>query len=309
MTASADAPPFDHIGFAEAYAAEVQRGRSPTFPEVGVREQLLILNTLLQSHPLVACRHFAGRDEIGWGRFKALDQLRLMVLLAPAELDPCMPDAPVVTESLVCPRPGARRSLVVFTASRQQVGGSLRLVHRWLAQRDVSLIYLADLPWTYYLGPMPTFGTRLEDKIDHLHGILDGLGSRSWASFGASGGGFGAILFAKGLRARRTLTYSAPTVLRESLPRLQAEIPGLDPLLSPEGTLDLAHLLQRDASPTRIKAYFPALNEHDAAEAAPLIGVPGVEVLPVEGKSDHNLLPHMVSRGLFTRHLEWLFEE
>ena len=83
-------------------------------------------------------------------------------------------------------------------------------------------------------------------------------------------------------------------------------MPNLDPLLAPDGTIDLADLLTRAETATKARIYFPAGNPHDSDEARNLASVPWVDAIPIEGLDGHNLVPRMVDRGLFAAHLDWL---
>lgn len=302
----------DHAAMAAGFALAIQEDRHPAVVPIDIKDHLLVLHHLINSHSLEACRRYAAEDCIPWGRFKKFDELRWIVLHAPRNIRPGMVESVVANRAsdlIVCPRPGATRVVLVFTGAHHQFGGPLRLIHRWLAQLDASLIYLIDNDWSYYLGPMRGLGGSMTDKAEALNRIIGDLGATSCFCLGTSGGGFGALVLAPYLGAKRVLAYSPPTVLRESLPAIQRKVPGLDPLLSPEGTIDIADLRTRHDQVPPTKIYYPADNAHDLIEAENLRGVPGVELRPLEGETDHNLMPRVISRGLFGLHLDWLVRD
>lgn len=294
---------------ADEFAMAVRLGRRPRPAPGGAKRQLMVLRHLIRLHPLETCRIYAAADVIPWGRFAALDILRLLVLNAPVTPDPAMPDLPDMargTSYILCPRPGADKVLFVFTGAARQFGGPLQLMHRWLASLGVSIIYLIDTDWSFYLGPLPGLGVSLEDKSAALLDLMRQLGGRACFCMGNSGGGFGALLLAPRLGASRTLAYSPPTVIRESLDRVQAVLPELGGLLAPDGTISLADQFARIGRVPRARIYYPEANAHDSAEAAHLDGIAGLTVRGIGGVAEHNLIPFVVSRRLLPVHLDWL---
>lgn len=294
---------------AEDFALAVRQGRRPRPAPAGAKRHLMVLRHLIHSHPLETCRIYAASDGIPWRRFAALDILRLLVLNAPVTPDPGMPDLPAMTDGadyILCPRPGADKVLFVFTGAARQLGGPLPLMHRWLARLGVSIVYLVDTDWSFYLGPLRGLGVTLDEKSAALHDLMRQMGGRSCCCLGNSGGGFGALLLAPRLGASRTLAYSPPSVIRESLDRVQAVVPDLGGMLAPDGTISLADQFARLGRVPPARIYYPAANAHDRAEAAHLDGIAGLSLRPVDGVEEHNLIPFMVSHGLLPVHLDWL---
>ncbi|MCK0206838.1 hypothetical protein MWN33_02200 [Starkeya koreensis] len=298
--------PFRHL--AAAFARAVQHGGRPTPQKGNIFQHLSVLNQLARSHPLEAARLYAASAEIPWGRFASLDALRQVIVQAPSSGDdavdgfpPLRPDIDYVT----LPYPGARKVLFVFTGAAHQFGAPLRVMHQWFRRLGVSLVYVFDMDWNYYLGTVRGLGGSVGETAAALAAIRDELGATSCYCAGNSGGGFGALLYAPRLGARRSLAFSPPTAIRESLESVRRKGARLDGLVSPRGEVELRafYLDAAEAPPARV--HFAANNAHDRDEAENLAGLPGIELLPLPD-TNHNLIPSFIARGLFMPALEWL---
>jgi hypothetical protein len=60
--------------------------------------------------------------------------------------------------------------------------------------------------------------------------------------------------------------------------------------------------------PYRCRILYPQENEHDRAEAMTLTGLAGVEMIPVAGVRNHNLIPYLVSKDRLNAELVWLLD-
>ncbi|WP_139103291.1 hypothetical protein [Pararhodobacter sp. CCB-MM2] len=167
------------------------------------------------------------------------------------------------------------------------------------------MIYLNDSRASYFLGPLRGVGETVAEMASALSEVLARLGQDGAYCLGYSGGGFGALIFSSRLGVQRSLVYSPPTIIRESLPIVIRNGANLEGLLSPEGAVDLSHLLQGSRIPM-IRIYFSGGNEHDALEIENISQISDLDIRPFPDMVQHNLIPSMIARGLFGTHLEWL---
>jgi len=291
--------------FAQAHA----EGRTLMVEALREIQHFAVLNMLVAHHSLGATKAYAGLEILTWGRFSGLDRLRSLLLHLPEptgqpgyDLGLAKCDRPMI----VCPFPGATRTVVVFTDVEQHLGAPLRLVHPWLWQLGVNVIYLSEPHFNYFLGPIDGLGVTIEDKAASIRQALCELGDQPVVCLGNSGGGFGALLLAPLLGAERTLVYSAPTVIRESLPLIRQRVPDLDPRLWQGGEINIASRWRAHTTTPETRIYYPGLLEHDQQEARNMADIPGVALFAMAEYAQHNLLPFLIADGSFARHLEWL---
>jgi len=293
---------------AQAFADAAWRGRKPSPQKGNTFHHLCVLNELAKSHSIEACKQYAGSRDIPWGRFASLDALRMVIGQAPLGGINPIGDFPVVRPDLdyvTFRNPNARKVVVIFTGAAHQFGAPLRVIHQWFRRLDASLVYVFDMDWTYYLGPVRGLGGNLDETAAALRAIVAELGGTSCYCVGNSGGGFGALLFALRLQARRTLAFSPPTAIRESLEGVRRKGVVLDGLVSARNEVELREFYLASANPPPARIHFPGSNLHDTAEAENLAGLPGIELQPID-ETNHNLIPLFISRDLFFPALEWL---
>lgn len=293
---------------AQDFAEEARRGRRPSPKKGNTFQHLSVLNELARAHSIEACKQYAASRDIPWGRFASLDALRLVIGQAPLGGVNPIGDFPVARPDLdyvTFHNPNARKVVIIFTGAAHQFGAPLRVIHQWFRRLDASLVYVFDMEWTYYLGTVRGLGNGLNETAAALQALVAELGGTRCYCVGNSGGGFGALLFALRLAARRTLAFSPPTSIRESLEGVRRKGVDLDGLVSARSEVELREFYLASAEPPPARIYFPGNNLHDRAEAECLAGVPGMDLQPVED-TNHNLIPSFIDRGLFAPALEWL---
>lgn len=290
-------------------ARALRKGRSLPFAQMSVAQHLALLRGLIETEGLGLSKAYAASPGLPLGRFAAYDALVLLVRAAPGSKAGDAGDLPSRTAQdgfIALTAQRRQKLLLVFTGMARQFGCPLPLIHQWFRGLDCSLVYLFDVQATYYLGGVPGLAETLQGTAERLRGLADEIGAESTFCIGNSGGGFGALLYGPLVGARRSLSLSPPTVIRESLAPLCARLPQLQSLVSADGTISLAAFHRQSSVRPQARVYFPAENPHDSEEAKGLAGLAGLEVRPVAGVKDHNLVPVLVSRGSFDRELQWL---
>lgn len=293
------------------FSAAVAAGRVVRIEGGSVPQHLSMLHELVATQPIAVCKRYASLPGIPWGRFSSLDALRMLILRAPDSTPGDIGDLPMRrTEenyiSLVAP--GAITMLFVFAGAAHQFGGPLRVLHQWFRQLGVSIVYLFDMDWTYYLGGIKGLSGSIEGTTDAMKEIARDAGATSLRCLGNSGGGFGAILYAAHLAASRTLAFSPPTAIRESLEAVTRKIPQAREMETGSGAIELRTLYEQSKIGGEYRVYYPEQNEHDKSEALNLANLPRLDLRPLPGVRNHNLIPHFISTGQFERELNWVVE-
>lgn len=294
---------------AAAFSSAVATGQTVRVKGGSVLQHLSVLRELVATQPIEVCRRYAALPEIPSGRFAALDALCTLILQAPDSTPGDIGDFPQrIPEEhyIVFAAPSATRMLFVFTGAAQQFGGPLRVMHQWFRRLGVSVVYLFDAEWTYYLGGINGLSDSIEGSAEALKEIARTAGATSHLCLGNSGGGFGALLYAPHLAARRTLAFSPPTAIRESLEVVTRKVPDASRMSAGSGAIDLREIYSQQVAARDIRIYYPAQNAHDSSEASNLNGLPGFDLRPLPGVKTHNLVPHLVAMGRFGPELDWL---
>lgn len=296
---------------AEDFSAAVAAGRAVRIEGGSVPQHLSMLHELVATQPIAVCKRYASLPGIPWGRFSSLDALRMLILRAPDSTPGDIGDLPMrLTEEnyIALVAPGAITMLFVFTGAAHQFGGPLRVIHQWFRRLGVSVVYLFDMDWTYYLGGIGGLSGSIEGATAAMKEIAQNAGATSLRCLGNSGGGFGAILYAAHLAASRTLAFSPPTAIRESLEAVTRKVPQTREMATGSGAIELRAVYERSRIGGEYRVYYPEQNEHDRSEALNLASLPGFDLRPLPGVRNHNLIPHLVSTGQFERELNWLVE-
>ncbi len=296
---------------AATFAACVDAGEEARVERATLFHHMAVLNILARGHSLRACRHYAGSAVIPWGRFGSLDSLRTVILRAPeVEAAGIAPFPATVPELDVLPfhHPGAEAVVFVFTGRAHQFGAPLSLIHPWFRTLGTSVVYVFDMDLTYYLGPLRGLGASIEANVAALRSLMAGLGATRCCCVGNSGGGFGALLYAPLLGARRSLAFSPPTMIRESLDQVRGKVPDLDRLVAANGAVDLRLLYAARGTWPPARIFYPASLERDSEEARNLAGLAGIALNPVD-LAKHNLIPHLIASDAFQPELAWLVAE
>lgn len=310
---SAEKLPFGQVAvfLAACFAADVMSGRVCKVRPVHPRAHLLVLRRLARFHSIEIAKAYAQHETLPWGGFAALDDLRRLILAAPSKGPNALADFQVRSATLdyrVFPRTGCGTTILAFTGSPFQFGGPIDIMHRWLINLDVNVVYVYDSSWVFCLGPLKGLGRGFEENAAGLRALLDGLGTKRCLSIGNSGGGFSALMFSTRLPMERCLVFSPPTTLKESVPWLRRKISSLDGLTDAEGTIFVGDHIAARHGAGRTRVLYPNEHERDAKAATDLRSLPDIDLLPLAGHSVHNVLPKLAADGTFNEHLQWLLD-
>lgn len=303
--------PFGQLAvfLAARFASDVLSGRAAVVPPLPPGAHLLVLRRLARFYSIEIAKAYAQHDDLDWGGFAALDVLRRLIIAAPARGPQAFAEFQVrsaVLDYRVFARPGCSTTLLAFTGSPVQFGGPIDIMHRWLTNLDVNIVYIYDSSWCFCLGPMCGLGAGVDETAARLRAIMDSLGTRRCLSMGNSGGGFSALLFSTLISIDRCLVFSPPTTLRESIPWVRRKATLLDGLINAEGNISVGHHITARGGAGRTRVLFPNEHERDAKAAMDLSNLPEMELLPLIGHTVHNVLPRLAGDGLLQDQLDWL---
>lgn len=284
-----------------------ERGEPARPTEVTYRHRI-VLWTILECGSLAAARHYVstvlGHADASTG------QLPSLVLAAPptppGQHETEFEDDPSA-EIQIVRRAGSRTVLFVFTGGAKRFCGPLVLMHQWFRRLDASIVYLRDREEMFYAGGIASLGTGYGDTIERLAEIARSLGAERILCTGSSSGTFGALRYGLDLVAAKVLSLSGPSRLdgnaQRVMDRQRRHRPSARPL-NP-ANLDMAALYGRAHRRPAVRMTFGEMNEIDRAEAENMAQVAGVDLDPVPGVAEHNIVSALGSRG-FEARLAWL---
>ena len=200
----------------------------------------------------------------------------------------------------VVERPGSDTVVFAFCGRKQTIGMPLWLFQRWLSRLRASVVYLRDFDDTHYLGGIRSIGSEAR-TAQELERIAGRLGASRIVCLGNSSGGYAAALYGLQIGAEKVASFSGATNLEPEfnlhLNRVEAAVPLKQRF--PKTRLDLRerYLAARSVPCTRLIYGEQAWDDRIHAEH--MAGLPGVELMPIEGHQGHGTVAEMVRRRLF----------
>ncbi|GGL78939.1 hypothetical protein GCM10011392_36780 [Wenxinia marina] len=175
------------------------------------------------------------------------------------------------------------------------------------AATGAATILLRDYTYRLFIGGVAELGPDRASTIAALREKLAELKTERLIVVGTSAGAYSAVSYGRELGAAETHGLGTPTSIGRFLTggdtRVKALIRKLSRSFPPED-LDLREVLPRIGGPaTPIHLWFAANRATDRDHARDLAGLPGVELHPLEGQSEHQLLPRVIADG---RLRDWL---
>lgn len=284
-----------------------ERGETAKPAAITYRHRI-VLWTILECGSLAAARHYVstvlGHSGVRIGSLPAL------VLAAPqtppGQHETEFADDPAA-EIQIVPREGSRTVLFVFTGGAKRFSGPLVLMHQWFRRLDASIVYLRDLDGMFYAGGIGSVGESYDHTIECLAEVARLLGGERILCTGSSAGTFGALRYGLDLSAGRVLGLSGPSRLDESAQRVLERQKRRRPLAVPidPDSLDMAALYGRARRRPSVRMTFGERNEVDRQEAENMAHLAEVELDPVPGVEEHDIVSYMGRSGLEAR-LNWL---
>ena len=187
---------------------------------------------------------------------------------------------------------------------------SVNLVHRWLGQLGVHVIYLRDFQGRNYDNGIQSLAPDFTGTLRSLRKIITDLGSKRLVCYGNSLGGYGALRYALELQAEAVLTFGSPTSLDpnfgNSFPGRQL---GKSEIFSKVGIaagMNLRPLYQNAISAPKAHLVYGELHASDRAQAENFAGLPTVSLEMVRGWDEHAVFLHTLLSGRYDALLNWL---
>ena len=222
--------------------------------------------------------------------------------------DHCPPDA-ALRRTLLTDDGGAQVQVVrggrpivmlVFTGLADRLIMPLSVFDRYLAELDVSAIYLRDRLRLAFMGGMPHYGPTYEDAVAGLRKETDLLGAAALHTLGNSAGGLAAISYGLDLGAASILGFAAPTDVTDEAVNWDLRSPRFNLRMRdnvPAARRDLRpRLLSANPRPP-IDLWFGEGEPLDVRHARHLEEVQGVRLHPVAGLAAHGALFEVARNG------------
>jgi len=216
----------------------------------------------------------------------------------PRQLPPPLPltDDPSADVQII-ERPGSDAVLLCFCALRGTLGLPLGFMHSWHGRLPVSLVYLKDFHDLSGAAGFRSLGPDRESSVAGLRRLVAQLGARRIFTLGVSSGGFGALYYGFRLGAVGALSLGGATDLtvafNERIGNRSACSRGIIET-APDYGQRLGAMYATGRHAPRVLAAFNSGNDVDRAQAEQLLGLPGVELIAVEGYSHHNVVESLV---------------
>jgi len=198
-------------------------------------------------------------------------------------------------------RQGARALLIAFCGTALKAGLPLNLLHRWLGEIRVHVVYLRDFRRLNYDEGVPALASSYEDTLHALQLIADDLGAERVVCYGNSLGGYAALRYGLDLGADAVLCFAGPTNLSDSFRGAEFR----KRYAGTEG-LDLRPLYQSAQRPPRAHLVYGEACAEDKAQAGNFAGLPSVTLAGVSDWNDHNVFLYALQRRTFGNHFAWL---
>ncbi len=268
----------------------------------------IVLWTILECGSVAAAKHYVsnilGHTDTRTGK---LPSLVLAAPETPPDQDETEFEDDPEAEIQIVRREGARTVLLVFTGGAKRFSGPLVLMHQWFRRLDASIVYLRDLDGMFYAGGIGSLGAGYDYTIECLAEVVRLLGGERVLCAGSSAGTFGALRYGLDLSALRVLGLSGPSRLDESAQRVMERQRRRRPLAAPidPNCLDMALLYGRARRRPSVRMTFGERNEGDRQEAENMAHLAEVELDPVPGVEEHDVLSSLGGHGFEVR-LNWL---
>jgi hypothetical protein len=204
------------------------------------------------------------------------------------------------SSDLIVGRGGRRTAVLVFTGLADRMVMPLPLFDRYLAELDITSIFLRDQRRIGFFNGVSSLGD-YDQTIAGLKSQLDAMGIETVHTLGNSAGGMGAVSYGLDLDAKRVLGFSAPVALTRKAADLDRRTAVFaDRILSgavPEERRDLRGRIDRHTGHTEIHLYFGEEMPEDRYHAAALEGGRNVHLHPLPGLAGHGALFSMARMG------------
>jgi hypothetical protein len=235
--------------------------------------------------------------------------------------DDCPPDgalkrAPIEDDGAndcIVARGGRKAAVIVFTGLADRMTMPLPVFDRYLAELDLSAIYLRDKNRIGYFNGVASLGEDYDPTIVRLKEMLVDMGAMTVHTIGNSAGGMAAVSYGLDLKARTVLGFSAPVALTRDAADLDRRTAVFaERILGPTVPAERRDLRARalaSRGSTRINLYYGADMPEDRYHATAMDGVPCVTLHPISGLTGHGALFRMAEQHGLRRLFAEMFGE
>lgn len=183
-----------------------------------------------------------------------------------------------------------RAVLFVFSGLRNRPGMSEESLIAALEGLPVHVVILRDPDLLMYMAGVPGLGVGFDVTCEAMRRMARDLGAERILTFGVSGGGYAALVYADALDAHAVLGDSALTIMTEDSMRRDGRAGAVaDRMLAetPDQLRDMREVLRARATPIRVELLYGAEMPIDRAYAERMADVPGVRLRPFAKLSGH----------------------
>lgn len=213
--------------------------------------------------------------------------------------------------ALLLRREGRGDGLIVFVGDASQYWATIYMLER-LLPKDRPILFLKDPDRIGFSLGTPALADRHDDMAPALERCMDMLGIRRFHVLGTSSGGFSALHFARTAGASAALALSPWTECAWLLDRVQTQDPenqrdeicGRGPA---QPDLVALFAAPSPAPPIPMHLAYGADNAFDRQQAERMSGCPGVQLHPLDGCAQHDILGPLIASGAMQGLLERLF--
>jgi hypothetical protein len=224
----------------------------------------------------------------------------------------CPPDSALKREvvvdddsDIISVKGGKPAAVVVFTGLADRMLVPLPLFDRYLAELDLSAIYLRDRNRIGFFDGVKSIGG-YNQTVATLRKRLKDLGADTVHTVGNSAGGIGALSYGLDLGAKHIIGFSTPTLIasstgqhdRRAMVFLERMLGGV-----PAARRDLRQRFLDTPDHGEVHLFYGQDMPEDRMHAQVLAGLPGVTLYPLPGLAGHGALFRLAQAG----HLRTIF--
>lgn len=196
-------------------------------------------------------------------------------------------------------RGGRKTAVLVFTGLADRMVMPLPLFDRYLAELDLTSIFLRDRKRLGFFGGVASLGD-YDETLAGLRAQLDEMGIERVHTLGNSAGGMGAVTYGLDLNAGQVLGFSAPVALLDKTDQIDRRTVVFNQRMMkhvPEARRDLKARIENHAGETHIHLFFGEQMPEDRYHAASLEGARNVHLHALPGLAGHGALFSMGQTG------------
>lgn len=200
---------------------------------------------------------------------------------------------------LIIGQGGRKTAVLVFTGLADRMVMPLPLFDRFLAELDLTGVYLRDTKRFGYFKGVSSLGD-YDETIAALKAKLEELGVTRAHALGNSAGGMGAVSYGLDLNLNQVMGFSAPVFLLDKTDLIDRRTAVFNQRMMkniPESRRDLRARIDAHAGDTQIHLYYGEDMPEDRYHAAHLEGARNVHLHPLPGLAGHGALFNMAQTG------------